>query len=114
MKGRRPDALRIADMLGAVDRLAEIERGGYSVFEESWIRQAATIRQLEILGEAAGAMSSRVREEHPEIGWREMRGFSSFSKHEYWQIAPIRVWAAVQEMAELRLKLLRVFARSDG
>jgi uncharacterized protein with HEPN domain len=108
MTSSRGDAARIADILRAISRVEEILHGGYESFASSWIIQSAVTRELEVIGEAAGAVSTLTRGEHPEVEWNQMRGFSSFAKHEYWRVDPKRLWAAVTEMPSLRKKVGRV------
>jgi uncharacterized protein with HEPN domain len=108
MTGRRGDGARVADMLRSAERLEEILRLGYDAFAASWVSQSAVIRELEVLGEAAGHMSSEVRLAHPEIIWNKMRGFSSFAKHEYWRINPEQLWKAVEAMPSLHKKVAAV------
>lgn len=111
MTARREDALRLADMLRSIGRLEEIREAGYASFSMSWVSQSAVIRELEVLGEAAGEVSASLRKRHPEVEWARMRGFSSFAKHEYWRINPKLLWGAVEEMPRVREKVARVSAR---
>jgi uncharacterized protein with HEPN domain len=108
MTSRRGDSVRVADILRAVSRIEEVLRGGYDAFASSWIVESAVIRELEVIGEAAGEISSATRKQYPEIEWRELRGFSSFAKHEYWRVDPKLLWAAVEEMPSLKKKMGRV------
>lgn len=90
----RGDALRLADILTATCLIASYIAGGEKEFLESGKTRDAVIRQLEVIGEAAGNVSPPIRDSHPEVPWRAMRGFASFSKHEYWRLDIRRVWAA--------------------
>jgi uncharacterized protein with HEPN domain len=110
LTGRRGDAPRIADILRSIARVEEILTGGYGTFSESWILQSVVIRELEIIGEAAGEISLSMKANHPEVAWRRMRGFSSFGKHEYWRVESKLLWIAVEEMPALRKKIGRVSA----
>lgn len=101
MTGRRGEELRLGDMLRSVERLQELLSRGSDEFYGSWVSQSAAVRELEILGEAAGEISSSTRLKHPEIEWTRMRGFSSFAKHEYWRLNPKLVWRAIEEMPVL-------------
>jgi uncharacterized protein with HEPN domain len=47
------------------------------------ITRLAVERKLEILGEAACRVSSRFREEHPEILWQQIVGLRNVISHEY-------------------------------
>jgi len=108
MRTRRGDAARIADILRALSRVEEILRSGYDSYAGSWIFQSAVTRELEIIGEAAGGVSTLTRREHPEIEWNAMRGFSSLARQESWRADPKRLWSTVEEMPALRRKVGRV------
>jgi uncharacterized protein with HEPN domain len=97
----RGDALRLADILTATRTIATYISGGEEEFLSSSKTRDAVIRQLEVIGEAAGNVSTAVRGEHPEVPWRSMRGFASFSKHEYWRLDLRRVWAAAVECEQV-------------
>ena len=110
MTGRRNDSLRLSDILRSMERLEEILQDGFDAFSKSWVSQSAVVRELEIIGEAAGELSPSLRKRHADIRWAQMRGFSSFAKHEYWNIKPELVWEAVKEMPALRARIRRVSA----
>jgi uncharacterized protein with HEPN domain len=95
----RSDALRLADIITATRLIASYIATGEEEFLRSTMAQDAVIRQLEVLGEAAGTISARLRAEHPRVPWKDMRGFASFSKHGYWKVEVRRVWNTALECA---------------
>jgi uncharacterized protein with HEPN domain len=106
--GRRADALRLADMLAALDGLETLRALGSERFLTDPIVRDAAIRRLEVLGEAAGAVSPGTRERSPAVPWRQMRGFASFAKHEYWRVDPAELWKALEALPGIRRELSRV------
>jgi uncharacterized protein with HEPN domain len=104
------DALRLSDIVAATRRIASYIAGGEEEFFGSTMAQDAVLRQLEVIGEAAGNVSSRVQADHPEVPWRAMRGFASFSKHEYWRVEPRRVWNAAVECESIGTAVAQVRA----
>lgn len=113
MTNRRNDALRLADILRSISRIAELLDDGYEAFSGSWKSQSAVMRELEIIGEAAGMLSASLCARHPEVEWAKMRGFASFAKHEYWRVNPQLLWKAVEEMPTLRTKVSGIVPRSE-
>lgn len=89
-------------MLRSQERLEEVRRAGYDSFAASWMSPSAVVRELEMVGEAAGRISSPLRRHHPEVECEKMRRFRSFSKHEYWRIRPELIGNAVIEMPALK------------
>ncbi|WP_204848266.1 HepT-like ribonuclease domain-containing protein [Rhodopila globiformis] len=69
------DAALLLDML-----LAAPEASGFvkdldkAAFLASRLHQNAVIRSLEVIGEAAGKVSSAMQAAHPEIAWRQIIG----------------------------------------
>jgi uncharacterized protein with HEPN domain len=97
----RGDILRLADILRALRQIELYTAAGREEFIASQLAQDAVVRNLEIIGEAAGKVSLHVRTENPKVEWARLRGFASFAKHEYWRIDPERLWTVVEAIPEL-------------
>jgi len=77
--------------------------GGRSLeaFQADRTLQLATERLLEIIGEAAGALSDAVRQRIP-IDWRRVRGMRNVLAHQYGNVDTALVYRAVcAELPEL-------------
>ena len=68
--------------------------------------QDSVIRRIEIIGEAAGRISSAFREENPEIPWNEIRGMRNRMIHVYDDIDMDIVWETVQQDIPQLISLL--------
>jgi uncharacterized protein with HEPN domain len=101
-------------MLTAMRRIVVFTREGREAFASSPVTQDAVVRNMEVIGEAAGKVSVEVREEHPEVPWSKMRGFASFAKHEYWRVEVSRVWAAVEQMPGLESQIAAIRVDKAG
>ena len=55
----------------------------------------AVVRLLEIMGEAAREISDALKEEYPEIPWREMVGARNRIVHRYFDVDLDIVWKIV-------------------
>jgi uncharacterized protein with HEPN domain len=104
----RGDVVRLGDIAAAARRIGEYTEGGIQPFLESTMVQDAVIRQLEVIGEAAGNVSGELRKSHPEVPWRALRGFASFAKHEYWRVDLKLVWKAAQGCRSIRVAVDRI------
>jgi uncharacterized protein with HEPN domain len=93
MRGRLPDKVRIQHIL---DAIAEVEKYitdiSLQAFVENSEKRYATIKQIEIIGEACNNITSELRDAHPEIQWKLIRGFRNISIHEYFGINFHLVW----------------------
>ena len=64
-------------------------------FEAKWIEQDAIIRNLEIIGEAANNISDDLKQNYPDILWKEIRGMRNFVTHQYFGVELNEIWATV-------------------
>jgi uncharacterized protein with HEPN domain len=107
--------LRLADILMAMRKILGFTKEGQAAFLFSPVTQDAVVRNLEVIGEAAGRVCGPLRDAHPEVPWNGMKGFASFAKHEHWKVNIARVWAAVEQIPELESKITGIRADTgDG
>lgn len=69
-------------------------------FSASELHQAAVIRQLEIIGEAANRVSQDFRIQHPEIPWRQIVDMRHRLAHDYRNVDLAIVWDVLQNELE--------------
>ena len=67
----------------------------------------AVVRALEIIGEAARQIPDGVREENPEIQWREVAGMRNKLMHEYFGVNMKVVWQTIEEDLPAIIPILR-------
>lgn len=67
-------------------------------FLENRLVQDATIRNLEIIGEAAKNISIEFRNNHPEIEWKKMAGMRDRLIHQYMGVDILAVWGVIEEV----------------
>ncbi len=66
------------------------------------VRQAATLRWIEVIGEAANRVSDGVRARHPEVPWSAVIGMRHVVAHGYDRIRLDVVWRVLDtELAAL-------------
>lgn len=80
-------------MISAMERISDsTSRVEPAAFESDWVLQNAVIRELEILGEAAGRISRPFVDAHPEIPWKEITGLRHKLIHDYFAVDVAVVW----------------------
>lgn len=58
-------------------------------------KQDAIIRRIEIVGEATKRLSERLRQDNPQLPWREMAGMRDILIHGYDRVDVVRVYSTV-------------------
>ncbi len=97
------DDLYLRHILEALDRIATYTEGGRESFMADQMIQDATVRNLEIIGEATKRLSPEFRSAHPDILWTSMAGMRDVLIHDYMGVDLGIVW----EVVENRLVPLR-------
>ena len=107
------DRLFLGHMLDTLDRIGElVARTDKAAFDRDWMIQSALMRELEVLGEAAGRLSPAFVTGHPEIPWREITGIRHKLIHDYFEVDAEVVWRTATENVPAVLPLIAAAARA--
>ncbi len=102
-------------MLAAIERVGElVGRVDKAAFDSDWVLQDALMRELEVLGEAAGRLSPEFVQAHPEIPWRGITGLRHKLIHDYFEVDLDIVWRTATVNVPEALPLIRAAAESQG
>jgi uncharacterized protein with HEPN domain len=94
----RPDTLYLRDILDSITASEDFIRGvDFDSFVKDRKTRSATIRELEVIGEAAGKISEEVKSRTPEVDWRTIKDFRNVLSHEYFGIDDSIVWQIITE-----------------
>jgi uncharacterized protein with HEPN domain len=100
-------------MLEAIARIRRyVGRKGRTAFLASPLLQDAVIRNIEIIGEAAGRVSRAFAARHAAIPWRDIAGMRHRLIHGYLTVNPDTVWQVVKRDLPALEKDLRAIAAS--
>ena len=100
-------------MRDAAIEIDEFTADGKDAFLESRLIQAAVVRNLEVIGEAAKHVPEAVRDSHPEIPWQAMAGMRDMLIHAYHRVDIELVWRTVDEALPGVRERLEAFLHSN-
>jgi uncharacterized protein with HEPN domain len=105
---RREDE-RLRDILDAIVSIERYTNQGKTAFDEQELIQVWMVHQLQIIGEAANALSMETLNNYPEIPWKQIIGFRNLVVHEYFRVSLNLVWSIVQNnIPPLKLTIERI------
>jgi len=95
---KRELKLYLEDILTSINNIESYIQGfTYEVFAQDQRTIDAVVRNLEIIGEAARNLSSRIITKYPEVPWKQMIGMRNKALHEYFGIDVEILWKTVKE-----------------
>jgi uncharacterized protein with HEPN domain len=92
------DVAYLNDMLESARRVLTYTSGlSAADFQHDLLRQDASIRRIEIIGEAASRISARSRKRMADIPWSDIIAQRHVAIHHYHKLTMERIWATIQE-----------------
>ncbi|PEN12557.1 DUF86 domain-containing protein [Longibacter salinarum] len=83
----KTDRVYVEHIMDAIHQIEEYTRGvDRQTFEENRMLQDATVRQIEIIGEASRQLSESFRRRVSEVPWRAVIGMRNRLAHDYLNI----------------------------
>ncbi|MDE0712010.1 MAG: DUF86 domain-containing protein [Rhodospirillales bacterium] len=105
----------VDDMIGFCERVRDYTAGlDQAVFISSPMPYDATLRNLELIDDAAMRIPESVRDAHPEIPWQTIIGTRNRLSHEYLRIDNDVVWDIVCNDVPVLLPALRDLLKTTG
>ena len=87
MQDRLGNKIRLQNILDAIEEIENYTKGiEFDHFSSNSMMFNASLRQLEIIGEASNRLSNNVLEENTEIPWARIIGLRNLVIHEYFGI----------------------------
>lgn len=98
MKGGREYVDYLRDILDAIMKAQQfIEGMGFDSFCSDDKTVFAVVRALEVIGEATKKIPDKVRDNYPNLPWREMAGLRDKLVHDYFGVNLDVVWKTVTD-----------------
>ncbi len=107
---KRDDKLYIDDIIDSILAIEKyIHEVDYNTFIENRMLYSATIRELEIIGEATGKISQKLKEKYPDIDYRTVKDFRNVLAHEYFGVDMEIVYSIVKhKLPTLKEEILKI------
>ena len=88
----------INDLVEACEDILSFTKGmSYSDFAGDKKTVNAVIRSLEVIGEATKKLPISLKDNYPDIPWRQMAGMRDKLIHEYFGVDKQMVWQAIEK-----------------
>ena len=107
---KRDLSLFIEDILEKINLIENsIKKISKDKFESDELLTDATIRRLEIIGEAVKNIPNNFREKYPEVPWKKIAGFRDVIVHAYFEVDFNAVWDIIKkDLPDLKNKILKI------
>ena len=96
-EGKIGDATRLKHILDAIEEIETYTQGiDFATFEHHSMMLNASIRQLEIIGEASNRLTDDCRSKYPNIEWAQIIALRNLLIHAYFGVNPLIIWEIIQ------------------
>lgn len=114
MKGNTGDKQRLLHILDAISEIenytANIE---IDIFLKNSMMHFASIKQIEIIGEAANYISEETKNKFSDIEWRQITGLRHILVHEYFGVDITLIWQIIiNDIPKLKTKIQNIVVLS--
>ena len=105
MRDKLSDGVRLQHILEAIIEVNKyLKNCTLEQFISNSEKRFATIKQLEIIGEASNAITRELKSKHPDVPWKSIVGFRNISIHEYFGVSLELAW----QIASKDLPVLKI------
>ncbi len=100
------DKIRVQRILDAITEIEKYHRGvSFENFLSNSEKRLATVKQIEIIGEACNYITNEIKQANSEIEWNSINGFRNISIHEYFGVNFHIVWKLQKMIYRFKRKI---------
>lgn len=85
------------DIAEAIERIERYASKGREAFEDDELIQNWIIHHLQVIGEAARAISDELKDGHDEMPWQQIVGMRHILVHRYFEVDTDLIWSVVED-----------------
>lgn len=93
----RRDEERLQDILDAIAAIGRYTQQGRAAFDQQELLQVWVAYHLQMIGEAANALSADLQARSSDVPWARIIGLRNLLVHEYFRIDPQILWDVTQQ-----------------
>lgn len=109
----RDESLFLADIRDCCEKVLRFTKGmTYKDFVHDDLYFDATLRNLEIIGQAVKGISEETRQKYPQVKWRKIAGFRDIVAHEYFGVNEETVWDIIQHEVPDLLAIVKTMLKA--
>lgn len=110
MRSKLGDKIRIQHILEAIIEIeGYIEGLEFDFFMDASVVRFASIKQLEIIGEACNHLSQELKQTYTSIEWTHIIGMRNVFVHEYFGVDLHLLWEIIKnDIPELKSKIIEI------
>ncbi|MAS38105.1 MAG: DUF86 domain-containing protein [Anaerolineaceae bacterium] len=101
------------DILIHLNYVEQFTSEGKNAFLQDEKTQFAVMRAYEIIGEIVKRLPASLLLTQPQMNWQTLRRFRDFLAHNYGDIDLVTIWAAVEDLPNLRAAVEAMLAELD-
>lgn len=107
---KRSDLILMEDMLdNAQDAMTFTKGLTRDSFVTNRLVVSATLRSIQVIGEAASRISLEYRDKHPFIPWKQIIGTRNILVHQYFELDNDAVWKIIEvDLPQLIKNILQI------
>lgn len=111
----RDDRERLLDILQAIRQIEKYSVRGKEAFQSDELIQHWMTGHIQVIGEAARALSAEFRDRTPSVPWSDIIGMRHVLVHHYFRIDLHRVWQVVaNDIPRLKEMIVSLLEELDG
>ncbi|MDD2793827.1 MAG: DUF86 domain-containing protein [Sediminibacterium sp.] len=112
MKGKIGDKQRLLHILESISEIENyISGANFDTFLQNSMMRFATVKQIEIIGEASNSITEETKARFDEIQWRQIIGLRHILVHEYFGVDNNLIWQIIaNDIPDLKQDIIKILA----